>query len=208
MTLSNEQYFELGKKQLEDKTALYESIISLFPKKRKEQVNSLMNSEVGNQFFVAPASSRRSFHYAFPCGLFLHSLNVVKNALTLNKSLCNNRWEPAKVAFAALFHDIGKAGTAGNPYYQPIDQSDWRWKKGEFYELSKDEWMPTSEKGLYILQQHGVEIDHDEYMAIRLNDGAGPAENKPYSFREPALALVIHWADHWATVCEKEEDQQ
>ena len=73
--------------------------------------------------------------------------------------------------------------------------------------MDYSEFMPSSERGLFVLQSEGVSLDYDEYLAIRLNDGAGPAENKPYNWHTPPLSLLIHWADHWRSVQEKEADR-
>jgi hypothetical protein len=42
-------------------------------------------------------------------------------------------------------------------------------------------------------------------LAIRLNDGQYVRENEPYRNREPELALLLHWADMWASRQEKSE---
>jgi len=158
----------------------------------------MLEGPIGEQFMTAPASTRRAHHNAYPCGLVGHSLGVVGFALKLSATLCPKRWPVHQVAFCALFHDLGKAGSPGKPYYVET-REEWKRRKEEYYDVSHDEWMPNAEKSVWLLQAHGVVLTHEEYAAIRLNDGMGPAENKPWSFREPDLALVVHWADHWAT---------
>jgi hypothetical protein len=67
--------------------------------------------------------------------------------------------------------------------------------------------MPNSEKSLFVLQAFGIEVDHEEFVAIRLNDGMGPDSNKEYNFKEPDLALIVHWADYWSSRVEKQQNQ-
>ena len=54
-----------------------------------------------------------------------------------------------------------------------------------------------------MLQKHGIELTSDEHLAIRLNDGQYDETNKSYRMKEPELALLLHWADMWATKMEK-----
>lgn len=204
MADSDDKYWNQGIAALEKNHALLMEIVGSFPAKLQTQVKKMFDGPMGEQFLSAPASTRKSFHYAFPGGLLAHSLTVVRHAVVLAETLAPGRWPAWKVMLCALFHDFGKAGSAGKPYYV---QNTERWKRerGEYYDVSQDEWMTTTAKGLFTLQQQGVEIDAETYLAISLADGMGPVENKPYSFREPPLALITHWADHWATVMEKEE---
>lgn len=205
MRLTDEQYLDQGMLRIESAMAELDRIFETFPAQRRSKVRKMMEGPVGNQFLTAPASSRRSYHYAFPGGLLLHSLNVVKNLQKIVLSLAPNRWDIGTLNFVGIFHDLGKAGTAGNPNYTPTKE-EWKRRRGEFFEISKNDFMPNAEKGLFILQQNFIELSHEEYAAIRLNDGMGTDENRGYAFREPPLALFVHWADHWASVEEKEED--
>lgn len=204
MAQTDEEYWKQGTDKLEEYHDMVASIIATFPEPRRSQVTKMMDGAIGEQFMTSPASTRRAFHYAFPCGLVAHSLNVVKQAVKLAEAMAPGRWPKEKVMFCALFHDLGKAGSPGKPYYIP-QKDEWKAKRGESYEVSKDEYMPNAEKSLYLLQLHGVTVDHEETVAIRLNDGMGSDSNREYSFKEPDLALIIHWADHWASRVEKLE---
>lgn len=204
MKQTPEEYWKQGTDKLEEYHAMVNSIISILPEPRKSQVQAMMDGPVGEQFMMSPASTRRGFHYAFPCGLVAHSLNVVKYAMKIADAIAPDRWPKWKIMFCALFHDLGKAGSPGKPYYT-LTSEQWKVKKEECYDVSKEEFMPNAEKSLYVLQLHGVVLDYEETVAIRLNDGMGSESNREYSFNEPDLALVIHWADHWASRQEKQE---
>lgn len=204
MALTHEQYWKLGTDRLEDMNEAVNALVAMFPSPRRELVQKMLEGAVGEQFMTAPASTRRSYHNAFPCGLVAHSLNVVKFALKLSETLAPGRWPKHKVIFCALFHDLGKAGSPGHPYYVPTKE-DWKKRKNEFWEVSKEEFMPNCEKSLFVLQQHGIPLDHEETVAIRWNDGPGAPGNHDYNFHEPDLALIIHWADFWSSKQEKAE---
>ena len=200
--MTDDEYWKQGIEKLASSHKQVMTLVGLFPEPRKEQVRKMLAGPVGEQYFAAPASTRRAHHNAFPGGLVLHSLNVLENLVKIATALCPRRFPDHQLAFCALFHDLGKAGPRGLPTYLPTTD-EWKKKRGEYYEVDQKNWLPTSEKGLFILQQEGVELDLDEYLAIRLNDGAGPTENKPYAFHTPTLALLTHWADHYAAEDEK-----
>lgn len=206
MTLSNSEYFKQGDALLEGAVKRVKELIKTFPSPRREAVQQMLDGQMGLQFMTAPASIKRSFHNAFPHGLLLHSLNVVDAALKISSALAPGRWPIEKLTFCALFHDFGKSGSLCNPYYIEC-QERWKLERGEFYTVNKNEFMPNSERSCWLLQKFGILLEYDEFAAIRLNDGMGPRENQAWSFHEPELALIIHWADHWAMRLEKSLDQ-
>lgn len=207
MRLSNEEYWKQGEANVERNVAAVTSFIELCPEPLSGQIQRMMDGPVGAAFFSAPASTRRSFHYAFPGGLVAHSLNVVRNALKISKALAPDRWPGWKVSLCALFHDLGKAGDGERPYYVPTT-SQWKSERGEFYELNREApFMPSSELGLYMLAKHGIVLEPEMHIAIRLNDGPAAAGNQDYSFLEPDLAVLINMADNWAMRAEKAEDR-
>lgn len=181
---------------------LIEGIFDLFPENRRALVQKMFDV-VGSIYFSAPASTKVEFHSCYPGGLAQHSLNVTKNLKKLAAAMCPGRWDDATLAFVGLFHDLGKVGDGLSPYYV-AKESDWHRKQGILYEVNPEcLYAPTSERGLYLLQKFGIMISHEEYCAIRLNDGQYAEENKPYRMKEPDLALLVHWADVWSTKQEK-----
>ena len=178
-------------------------LVQSFPEPRRTQVLKMLEGDIGSMYFTAPASSREEFHDCFPGGLVHHSLGVVSNLWRLVKDLCPDRWPKHKLAFVGLFHDFGKIGDGTLERYLP-NPSDWHRERGMLYKINDEmRWMPTSEGGLFILQDHDIKLDWEEWLAIRLNDGQYVEENRPYAMKEPKLALLVHWADMWDTQKEK-----
>lgn len=202
MTLSPDEYWNQGTALLERYHSAVASIIEGFDQPRRKQVKDMLDGPMGEQFMTAPASIKRAYHNAFPCGLVAHSLTVASNTLKIANALAPGRWSVNRLMFVGLFHDFGKAGTPGNPYYLPV-QEEWKRRREENYEVSTKHWMPNAELGLWNMMNHGIQPDHEEYAAIRLNDGPGAAENRPWDFRTPQLAMIVHWADSWASETEK-----
>ncbi len=206
MTMTDEEYRKQGENKLPEMVDELNGLVGALDKPRRLQVQKLLESELGQQFLTAPASTRRKFHNAYPCGLLEHSLRVVRNALAIHAAVWDNMYDNRSVIFAALFHDLGKAGSPGKPFYIP--QTDQYWvKKGEFFTVSQEDYMPNPERSIYTLATNGISMTYEEMQAIRLNDGMGPDSNSEWSFKEKPLALIVHHADHSAMIQEKMANQ-
>ena len=185
---------------------LVEKIIDSWPEPRRTAVKEMFLGQVGEEFIAAPASPRESWHCAFPGGLADHSLRVTMFLKRIANDLAKDRFDQNTLTFVGLFHDLGKTGDGVNPYYVPLEgqQNQWRRSKGELYEINKAcVHMGNAERALYLLQKYKVVVTPDEYLAIRLSDGQYDESNKRYSLHEPDLALLVHFADRWATAVEK-----
>lgn len=66
---------------------------------------------------TSPASTR--FHLACEGGLIIHSVNVANTLLKLRDLLAPELSKESCV-IAALYHDIGKIGMPGKPYYRQM----------------------------------------------------------------------------------------
>jgi len=181
------------------------NLVALMPEERQIKVQTMLAGPVGQIYYTAPASSHEEYHSCYPGGLAQHSLNVVRNLKKIADALCPKRYPDHQLAFVGLFHDLGKVGDGEKESYVP-NTDQFQRNRGRLYEINKEcAWMPSSERGLFILQKNGIEVTSEEYLAIRLNDGQYVRENEPYRNREPDLALLLHWADHWSAKQEKTE---
>ena len=200
----------LSDEALEKNTELVNKLVESFPSGnglaglgRREHVQAMLRGPVGLEYFTCPASAKEEYHNAFPGGLCDHSLRVTRNLRALVKALDVKDFDVPTLNFVGLFHDFGKVGDGVEPYYL-ANADDWQRKRGILYNINpKCVFMPTSERGLYILQKFKIELTPDEYLAIRLNDGMYDETNKRYAMREPDLALLVHMADRWACSQEK-----
>lgn len=155
----------------------------------------------GERAVMAPASGRIEYHNAVPGGFIDHSLRVMSKTISIAGAL-GVKASKESLIISSLFHDFGKVGTVAEPYYI-FNDSDWHRKRGMMYEKNPNIRWPNAELGLFNLSQFGVKLSEDEWLAIRLNDGQYSESNKEFSMKEPKLALLIHFADRWATQCEK-----
>ena len=194
---------KLSEEEIAENMATVQKMVSGFMDPRKKQVAKMLSGPIGEEYFTAPASTKEDFHNCFPGGLCDHSLTVVDNLLKISKVLCPGKYSVNTLTFVGLFHDLGKVGDGIHPGYVP-NPKEWQRKEGHLYITNKESiFMPSSERGLYILQKHGIELHHEEYLAIRLNDGMYDETNRKYGMKEPDLALLVHFADRWSVTQEK-----
>jgi 23S rRNA maturation-related 3'-5' exoribonuclease YhaM len=143
----------------------------------------------------APASTR--FHLAYTGGLLEHSVNVARTLLKLKQVLACNIDEESCI-LVGLFHDLGKVGMPGKPYY--LDNAD-SWQKrnrGIHYVVNKDlVHMDIATRSLYLLASH-IQLSDEEAQAVRYHDGQYISENRSVAHRETKLTRLVQYADNWA----------
>ena len=174
---------------------------------RKEQLLKFYKQHE-ERLILLPAAHKASYHSAFAGGYIFHVLNVIKNSL-----VSFDVWRRAgsnldgitleNVVFCALNHDLGKFGTIDEASVYP---SEDKWRKenlGELYKFNTNiAYMDVPTRSLFLLQEAGINVTSDEYIAIKTHDGLYSAANEPYlksfipenKLRTP-LALIIHEAD-------------
>jgi hypothetical protein len=119
-----------------------------------------------------------------------------------------------ELLFAAMHHDLGKAGFPGegNEVYQ-IETSDWHRKnQGKLYKTNASiPFAMVPDLSIWLLQEYGIKMSWTEYQAIKIHDGMYDDANKPYFVARSAqaklktnLPLLLHHADHMASQIEYE----
>lgn len=175
--------------------------------------------QYSDRLMLMPAAHKKEYHNAFPGGYIDHVLRVVKCARKLH-----NLWEEMGVdtstytleelIFSAINHDLGKMGDENYESYVP--QTDqWRKDKlGEDY-MFNDRLVFSSvpDRGLYMLQSHGVQYSFNEMLAIQTHDGLYDEANKKYLVaflpeQKPRTSLpyILHQADLMAARIEFERE--
>lgn len=171
------------------------------------------------RLILMPAAHKKEYHNAFPGGYVDHVLRVVDCALKLNNiwvemGVDSSTYTKEELVFSALNHDLGKMGDEENESYIP--QTDqWRKDKlGEEYMFnSKIPFASVPDRGLFLLQSHGIHYTFNEMLAIQTHDGLYDDANKKYlvSFmpeQKPrtALPFILHQADLMAARIEFEKE--
>jgi hypothetical protein len=189
----------------------------LFPT-RKDALNKMYDDFEERMVFM-PASSMEHFHNAFAGGYVDHVLRVMDCALTLHNTWTvsgadMSGYTEEELMFAAMHHDLGKVGFPGdgNEVYQ-IETSDWHRKnQGKLYKTNPNiPFAMVPDLSIWLLQEFNVKMSWVEYQAIKIHDGMYDDANKPYFVsRSPQsklktnLPIILHHADHMASVIEFE----
>jgi hypothetical protein len=169
------------------------------------------------RIMLMPASHKKEYHSAFPGGYVDHVNRVVRGALSMS-----GLWEgfgcdmttftTEELVFSAINHDLGKLGD--NQYDAYIPQTDnWRREKlGEDYMFNtKLPFASVPDRGLFMLQSHGITYNFNEMVAIQTHDGLYDDANKKYLMtfmpeQKPrtSLPFILHQADMMAARIEFE----
>jgi hypothetical protein len=167
------------------------------------------------RLMMMPAAHKRQYHNAMPGGYIEHVNRVVRCAIKQYKLWASEGAETdcftkEELIFSAINHDLGKMGDENHESYIP--QTD-KWRKdklGEDYMFnSKLAFASVPDRGLYMLQSHGIQYSFNEMIAIQTHDGLYDEANKKYlisfipenKFRNP-LPIILHQADMMAAYIE------
>jgi hypothetical protein len=185
---------------------------------RKDALNQMYDALEDRMVFM-PASSMEHFHNAFAGGYVDHVLRVMDCAVTLHDTWTTmgadmSGYTQEELLFAAMHHDLGKAGFPGegNEVYQ-IETSDWHRKnQGKLYKTNSNiPFTMVPDLSIWLLQEYEVKMSWTEYQAIKIHDGLYDEANKPYFIARSAqarlktnLPIILHHADHMASTIEFE----
>ena len=170
-----------------------------------------------DRIILMPAAHKKEYHSAFPGGYVDHVNRVVKAALSMsniwNDFGCDmTTFTPEELVFSAINHDLGKMGDSEHESYIP--QTD-KWRKdklGEDYMFNKAlAFASVPDRGLFLLQQHGIKYTFNEMVGIQTHDGLyDPANEKylkcymPEQKPRTSLPFILHQADMMAARIEFE----
>lgn len=167
---------------------------------RKDSFNDLVKfMETRTEFLTAPASTK--FHLNKEHGLLEHSVNVTENLIKLRNTLDKNIPLDSCI-LVGLFHDAGKAGMDGKPFYVPgiptPKQKKFGYPASDKYSLNPEfKGWDHSDMSIQLLLPI-IKMSKSEREAIIHHDGQYIDKNKQYAHNECKLALLLHWADLWS----------
>ena len=153
-----------------------------------ERLDSLnkMYDHLEDRIVLTPASSMEHFHNAFAGGYIDHILRVTRNAVKLYDMYTDlgiglDEFTKENVIFAALHHDLGKVGNVDESWYIPND-SQWHIEnQGKIYKSNPNmNFMNLTGRTFWLLNQFGVKVEENEWIAIQLTDGLYDEANKEY----------------------------
>ena len=129
------------------------------------------------RIILMPAAHKKEYHNAFPGGYVEHVNRVVRCALKQyelwkEEGADMSTFTLEELVFSAINHDLGKMGDEENESYIP--QTD-QWRKDKLSEdymfNTKVPFASVPDRGLFLLQSHGIPYTFNEMLAIQTPDG-------------------------------------
>ena len=172
-----------------------------------------------DRLILMPAAHKKEYHNAFPGGYVEHVNRVITCALHLHDLWAQmgadvSTYTKEELVFSALNHDLGKMGDEENESYIPQTDNWRREKLGEDYMFNnKIPFASVPDRGLYLLQSHGIQYSFNEMITIQTHDGLYDEANKKYLAtylpeQKPRTSLpyIVHQADLMAARIEFERE--
>ena len=143
----------------------YESLLSKVVE-RKDEVQQLINMLHNETTWLTSPSSTR-YHLNVEEGLLLHSVGVAETLLRIKDTLAPDITDESCV-IVGLFHDLGKIGMPGKPYYLP-EMKDGK-PTGKYSINTELVSMGQSLRSLYLASRY-LTLSDEEAQAIAYHDG-------------------------------------
>jgi len=183
---------------------------------RKLQLKDFYES-LQERLIVYPASNQLKYHNCMPGGYVDHVNRVVKASLYVFKlwglmGAKTDNYTQEELVFSAINHDLGKIGDTNHEAYLPSDDA-WRKKNlGEMYTFNTElHFMQVPDRSIFLLQEAGIPITRNEFIAIKTHDGLYDQANEAYlkSYTPETkprtnLPYILHQADMMAARIEAE----
>jgi hypothetical protein len=171
------------------------------------------------RLILMPAAHKKEYHNAFPGGYVEHVNRVITCALHLHELWGQmgadlTTYTKEELVFSALNHDLGKMGDEEHDSYIPQTDNWRREKLGEDYMFNtKLPFASVPDRGLFLLQSHGIQYTFNEMITIQTHDGLYDEANKKYLMtyipeQKPrtSLPFIVHQADLMAARIEFERE--
>lgn len=154
--------------------------------------------KLGNDILIAPASTLKSLHCAYPGGLVEHILEIVKCANRLNKAL-DKPVDETSLMKVALIAEIGKAKL------YVINTNQWSIdNKGQMYNFNEElTSMRVGERSVYYALKYGINLTEDEVQAILNYE---KEEDKAVKWHTNPIGKILRYAIDVAIINEKNRE--
>ena len=148
----------LSTKQLEfNKTKFIET------NKKFNIFNKELEDFLGDDFFIAPASTSLDMYGAYPGGLLHHLLKSCGYSIKLNDLLPEKIKQPIESIVKSIFlSQIGKV------FMFEMNTNKWEIENlGKMYIFKDDDIkLKTGERTIYYIMKYGIDINENEFHAI------------------------------------------
>jgi hypothetical protein len=185
-----------------DLSKRYQHLIDLVQIRKREMGEFISFLEAKTSWLTSPASTR--FHNCFEQGLLGHSISVAETLINMKEILASDI-DGESCAIVGLFHDVGKVGIPGKPFY--IRNPDGNQSRKRYIVNPELISMGLAVRSLRLVSQF-IPLSEEEAQAIVYHDGQYIEENRIIAHREGPLTLLLSYADNWAgSILEKEHEE-
>lgn len=185
-----------------------EHFISLLKMVNREGIDELIDCLEQGGFFESPCSGGN--HLAKLGGLVEHSINVHDIAIELAETLLYGElaeeYPQESVILCALLHDVGKMGQFGKSNYIPNILKSGKISESKPFETNKDLIYEEHEIRSVVTISKFIDLTEAEQNAILHHNGLWGKLDSSFgsSFDKNPLAMIIHFADLWASRVKEE----
>lgn len=153
---------------------------------------------LGEEFYIAPASTSLDMYGCYPGGLINHCLKAAKYSIKLNELLPENmRQNTTSILKCVFLSQIGKT------FMFKFNDNEWQKKTlGKMYDFVENEVsMRASERALHYIMKCGVTLNEEEFQSI-LNSDKEP-DDKMAKYRSSNLSNIIRMGFELSIIEEK-----
>ena len=210
---------KLSAEQIQDNWEIFLNNIEIHITGERKQKLLDFYKKYEERIMLMPAAHKKEYHNAFPGGYVEHVNRVVRcslkqSTLWKEEGADMTTFTEEELVFSAINHDLGKMGDEENESYIPQTDKWRRDKLGEDYMFNKKvPFASVPDRGLFLLQSHGIQYSFNEMLAIQTHDGLYDEANKKYLFafmpeQKPrtCLPFILHQADLMAARIEFERE--
>lgn len=184
----------MNERELTDLWTSYAKLAEKIGSGRREAIDRMLDY-FGERMIMCPAEPRNDSPGCEPGGLVHQAITVAKGMKRMNDTFEMGA-SVESILVVGLFHEIGKVGSLEEPYFVPEEESWRREKLGSFYKPNERiSRMTVPERSIYLLQHFGVNLNEEEFLAIR-----GPSrppdwvESRLAPTAEPTLTILLRSA--------------
>lgn len=170
----------------------YDGLLEMITERRADVERFLHFLETKTNWLTAPAST--GHHLNVEGGLITHSLSVTHTLLRLRDTL-EPGFSDETCVIVGLFHDVGKVGAPGQPFYIAYKEEDG----STGFRINEDlVAMGQGVRSLYLCAGN-LPLTDEEAQAICYHDGQYVVDNRTIKNKERPLTLLLHFADMWSS---------
>jgi len=153
---------------------------------------------LGEDFFIAPASTSLDMYGCYPGGLLSHCFKAAKYAVKINDLLPESmRSQTSSILKCVFLSQIGKT------FMFKLNDNEWQKKTlGKMYDFTEHEVsMKAGERSVHYATKYGVNLTEEEFQSLLNSDKE--SDDKMAKYRSSNLSNVVRMGFELSIIEEK-----